>query len=187
MKLNLGCGKDLREGYVNVDLHPFHPSIQVMDLSVLPWGFGEGSSEEILMLDFLEHFPHAQTKSILLECFRVLKTGGELIVQVPDADHVCRAFLGIGVYMCNVCGWKHSGSVAKCSCGQTIEGLMAAAVARMYGGQDYVGNFHQTMFDWLRLNQLMQSSGFKFIEDLEVDHQRANWNLKVRYRKDSLW
>ena len=27
MKLNLGCAKDVKEGYVNVDLHYKHPDV----------------------------------------------------------------------------------------------------------------------------------------------------------------
>ena len=86
MKLNLGCGDDIKEGYLNVDFRKTHPSVQVQDLSKFPWPWADGFADEILMLDFLEHFPYAQTERILFECFRILKDDGEVVIQVPDAE-----------------------------------------------------------------------------------------------------
>lgn len=190
--LNLGCGSDIRLGYVNVDFRKGPGVDMVCDLSVFPWPFASGAYEEVLMLDFLEHFPYRDTKKILLECNRILGTAGELVVQVPDAEHVCAAFLGSGWYMCNRCGteeYPHPGAQNVCpKCGQQHESLKEAAMMRLFGGQDYPGNFHHTMFDVHRLDDVVSSCGFSLVDWEEVEHQRANWNIKGRFRKrGSLW
>ncbi len=70
MKLNVGCGQDVRQGYVNVDFRADLPGIMLADLSILPWPFSDSTADEIMMLDFLEHFPYAKTDEIIVECNR---------------------------------------------------------------------------------------------------------------------
>ncbi|MBV8072885.1 MAG: methyltransferase domain-containing protein, partial [Acidobacteriaceae bacterium] len=145
MKLNLGCGPDLRPGYLNVDFNapkgmPPGVGFQETDLSVLPWPWEDESAEEILMLDFLEHFPYAMTQRILQEVWRVLVPGGKVVIQVPDFQHCAYAILnedGLD-FQCNRCGnWQFgSPDPDKCSkCGQTIADMQDAAIHRLYGGQ----------------------------------------------------
>ena len=193
MKLNLGCGDDVREGYVNVDFRRTHPSVAQVDLSQFPWPFETGSADEILMLDFLEHFPYVQTKSILLECFRVLKDTGTVVIQVPDGEHLSKALAMDGNYLCNRCGESMQEPVQrvqhrKCpKCGQEAIAIAEAAMMRMYGGQDYLGNFHQTCFTQSSLRWKAESCGLDLVEYEETAHQYANWNFKARFKKGELW
>jgi predicted SAM-dependent methyltransferase len=191
VKLNLGCGNDIKSGYVNVDFRKTHPEVVLADLSVFPWPFEDGSAEEILMLDFLEHFPYAQTNQILLECYRVLAPGGQVVIQVPDAGHLTRAIGMIGEYLCNRCGGKMGGytnNVIECgSCKQTAEEIADAAMRRLYGGQDYPGNFHQTCFTKEMLERRAIGCGFQLLEYEEKEHQYKNWNFKARFEKGDIW
>lgn len=58
MKLNLGCGRDIREGYVNLDYIDF-PGVDVVhNWDRLPLPFPDDHFDEVLMLDVLEHIPH---------------------------------------------------------------------------------------------------------------------------------
>lgn len=161
----------------------------VQDLSVFPWTFLDGSAEEILMLDFLEHFPYRQTATILLECYRVLAPKGELVVQVPDGAQTACALAQVGKYLCNKCGaWAEAGNRAwTCRCGQTCDDISEAAMGRLYGGQDYVGNFHMTCFTQRSLANKALACGFVSAEMEEMDHQFKNWSLKVRFKKGDLW
>lgn len=188
MKLNLGCGNDVREGYTNVDFRPTHPSVMQVDLSKFPWPFEDESAEEILMLDFLEHFPYAQTKPILLECFRVLSPTGTVAIQVPDGDHLVRAFGCIGEYTCNRCDRVMSRNGARCgTCDATPEEISEAAMRRMYGGQDYPGNFHQTLFRQSSLEAKARECGLELVGFEEKDYQYINWNFKARFKKGEIW
>lgn len=191
-RLNLGCGDDIREGYVNVDFRQTHSSVKQVDLSVFPWPFADSSADEILMLDFLEHFPYSQTERIILECFRVLTTNGIVTVQVPDARHLMHALVQHGSYLCNRCGTTMYGLesgeyVEKCpGCHQKDDDISEAAMRRLYGGQDYPGNFHHTCFTENSLDHKMYRNGFSVARAEERDHQFRNWNLKRTYSKGEI-
>lgn len=188
MRLNLGCGPDIRSGYVNVDFRQLRGVDVVTDLSVFPWPFTDGSAEEILLLDFLEHFPYRMTQTILLECYRVLTPNGELVIQVPDGVQTACALAQVGKYLCNKCGaWAGSGPAWTCQCGQTLDDISEAAMGRLYGGQDYVGNYHQVCFTQRSLGNKALACGFTSAEMEEMDHQFKNWSLKVRLKKGDLW
>lgn len=193
MKLNLGCGTDIRDGYVNVDFRQTHSSVVQVDLSQFPWPFEDGSADEILMLDFLEHFPYSQTKLILLECYRILKTDGTVVAQVPDGNHLVRAFGSIGKFTCNRCEsdmpWPNPPVYnTDCSkCGQTLAEISEAAMRRMYGGQDYAGNYHQTLFTPNSLLAKAKDCGLELVGYEEERHQYVNWNFKARFKKGDLW
>lgn len=82
-KLNLGCGWDHRDGYLNVDLHEFHkPDLRadVTKLDMLPSGF----YCEVVAQDVLEHLPRESTVDVLKEWSRLLKVGGKLHLRVPS-------------------------------------------------------------------------------------------------------
>ncbi len=204
MKLNLGCGDDIREGYTNVDFRQTHPSVLQVDLSKFPWPFADNSVDEILMLDFLEHFPFAQTKQILLECFRIMKDhrpaegldmppGTGLVIQVPDGRHLGMALGQVGEYLCNQCGTKMYGLekdnwTERCpGCNQDADDVSYAAMKRLYGGQDYPGNFHQTCFTSDLLTLIARECGFHWLRYDEAAHQWKNWNFKSVYFKGDIW
>lgn len=193
MRLNLGCGDDIREGYTNVDFRQTHPSVLIADLSKFPWPFPDESAEEILMLDFLEHFPYSQTTQIILECHRVLGPDGKVTIQVPDADHLFRALTQSETYLCNSCGKTMYGLesgeyVERCpGCGQRDDDISYAAMKRLYGGQDYQGNFHHTCFTARMLDTLLYKNGFSVPLVQEKEHQYKNWNMKRTYSKGDIW
>lgn len=193
VKLNLGCGDDIREGYVNVDFRATGAAVQIEDLSRFPWTFVDNSAAEILMLDFLEHFPYRMTTHILLECYRVLRPGGELVIQVPDTMHIARALCREGTYLCNRCGQRMYGQdtgeyLDRCpGCGQHVQEISEAAMMRLFGGQDYVGNDHRTCFTQQTLYEKAFACGFTSAKMEEIEHQFKNWNLKMRLTKGDIW
>jgi predicted SAM-dependent methyltransferase len=76
-RLNLGCGYDIREGFLNVDLHDFHSP----DLAV-----------EVLAQDVLEHLPRTETLSVLREWNRVMAIGGTLELRIPSLLDLTKLF-----------------------------------------------------------------------------------------------
>lgn len=198
MKLNLGCGDDIRPGYTNVDFRKTDASVLEADLSVFPWPFADNSADEIMMLDFLEHFPYGKTHQILMECHRVLRPGASLVVQVPDAEILASTFVGsertrYQRFQCNKCGFWMNTNVAdigdeKCGkCGQLVMEIQRAAMMRMFGGQDYTGNFHYACFTQDMLSHIAGECGFQGMAIEEQEHQAANWNFKARFGKADLW
>ncbi len=79
-KLNLGCGKDIREGYVNLDLVKLEGVDVVCDVNKkLP--FKDDYFDEIMAYDILEHVN--DMPKVLKELHRILKKGGILRIKVP--------------------------------------------------------------------------------------------------------
>jgi SAM-dependent methyltransferase len=79
-RLNLGCGTDIREGWVNLDVAPL-PGVDVVhDLSQLPLPFADASLQEIVARDVLEHLDWIP---VLRDLHRVLRPGGTLSISSP--------------------------------------------------------------------------------------------------------
>jgi SAM-dependent methyltransferase len=84
-RLNLGCGRDIRPGWVNLDRAAL-PGVDVVhDLERLPLPFADASFDEILAKDVLEHVDYIP---LLREICRLLRAGGRLDVQVPHFTSV---------------------------------------------------------------------------------------------------
>ncbi len=193
LRYNLGCGDDIRPYYCNVDFRKTGPSVLEYDLSKFPWTFAEDeSADEVMMLDFLEHFPYRDTKRILMECYRILKPGGELVIQVPDAEILSKVMLEHH-FQCNRCGtWINDMTCVpkdtECrKCNQQISNMKEAAMMRLFGGQDYPGNTHYTCFTRVMLALKAGDCGFQGMTLEEEEHQAANWNFKARFFKGDVW
>lgn len=79
--LNVGCGSDAREGFVNIDSADLPGVDLVCDLGITPWPFEESSIASILAKDVLEHMPDLE--GFLQEVHRILEPGGTLTVSAP--------------------------------------------------------------------------------------------------------
>jgi len=80
VRLNLGCGNDYREGWVNLDL--FSPKCDIRhDLSKFPYPFKDGSVDEIYASHIIEHLP--DTFRVMEEFWRIMAPKGKLTVKVP--------------------------------------------------------------------------------------------------------
>ena len=82
-KLNLGCGFDIRDGFINVDSEAFHkPDIvsDIIDLPILPSEY----FDYILAQDVLEHIQRNLQQKALTEWSRLCCIGGKVHVRVPS-------------------------------------------------------------------------------------------------------
>ncbi|MCK7493447.1 MAG: hypothetical protein MZW92_20235 [Comamonadaceae bacterium] len=82
-KLNLGCGFDHREGYVNIDMNSWHnPDVlaDVRKIGFLPSKY----YDEIVAQDVLEHLPRTQTLRTLAHWNRPLRMGGKIVLRLPS-------------------------------------------------------------------------------------------------------
>ena len=90
--LNLGCGQRFHPAWINLDLHPAHPSIRRWDVTQ-PLPFEDASFDGVYHSHLLEHLPREQALSFLRECRRVLKRGGILRVAIPNLEEIARLYL----------------------------------------------------------------------------------------------
>jgi len=79
MKLNLGAGNDQAEGFVRVD-RAGRPDV-FCDVMSLP--FRGGVFKIIKAHHILEHIPRESLIPLMNECWRLLRYGGEMDIEVP--------------------------------------------------------------------------------------------------------
>ncbi len=89
MKLNLGCGSKILEGYTNVDKFDYYKPDIVHDLEVTPYPFKENSVDEILMSHVLEHIGQDPNifNNIIKELYRICKNKSVINIRVPHPRH----------------------------------------------------------------------------------------------------
>jgi len=91
LKLNVGCGANRKEGWVNVDLHPA-ADVKTDARRKLP--FRTGSAAVVYSEHFFEHLEYPEEAVLFLsESFRVLEPGGLFSVGVPDTELCLRAYV----------------------------------------------------------------------------------------------
>jgi len=84
LKLNVGCGRNVKAGWINVDLYN-SPEIFFWDIRYR-WPFADGSASLILAEHVFEHLTYPkETSRFLRECKRCLFPNGTLRISVPDA------------------------------------------------------------------------------------------------------
>jgi SAM-dependent methyltransferase len=101
-KLHVGCGWEIRDGYINTDFAPI-PGVDVCcDVSRGAIPFPDNTFDEVLALNVLEHVELIDT---MREIHRVLKPGGKLVAEVPHftsgdmyGDPTHRNFFGLPTF-----------------------------------------------------------------------------------------
>lgn len=87
--LNIGCGTDIRPGYINLDRVAL-PGIDVVwDISQFPYPFENDYFTSILMINVLEHLP--DTIKVMEELHRLCKPGATLTIRVPYWNSIQQA------------------------------------------------------------------------------------------------
>lgn len=122
LKLNLGCGLQCPEGWVNIDssigvrlskmplLNKILHSVIPKSLGILPnvnwpkntmwmeltkpFKFSNGSVDYIYSSHTFEHLTYAETTFVLSECYRILKPGGIVRIIVPDFESLVNNYIG---------------------------------------------------------------------------------------------
>lgn len=90
-KLNIGCGLDYREGFINIDGNPDLPRVDyVLEIKpgVLLDYFKQESFNYILIKDFLEHNFHWEACSLLKDFHALLRSEGQLDIILPNVKRI---------------------------------------------------------------------------------------------------
>lgn len=87
LKLNIGCGTNKVDGYVNVDRA--HKPDVVCDLEKFPWPWPDSSVDEIRAHHILEHLGRTPDVfiGVMKEMYRVCKGGAKVEIVVPHPRH----------------------------------------------------------------------------------------------------
>jgi predicted SAM-dependent methyltransferase len=171
LKLNLGCGRNVLAGWVNVDNSPsvlvsrvpgsarlLH-SLGAMRRAREEWPrsivwkdvcrglpYPDGSAGKVYTSHMLEHLDRRCGESVLRECWRVLRSGGILRVVVPDlAIHARRYLERLD---------EHGAGRAPHD--DFLRNVYGAYLRRKRYGAD-----HRYMYDWPTLADAMRQAGFE--------------------------
>ena len=89
MKLNLGCGNKIIDGYVNVDKYDTYNIDIKHDLEKFPYPFEDDTVEEIILSHVLEHIGQSPDIfiKILKELYRICKNRALIEISVPHPRH----------------------------------------------------------------------------------------------------
>ncbi|WP_052595839.1 methyltransferase domain-containing protein [Aureispira sp. CCB-QB1] len=82
MKLEIGCGKKPRAGYLTCDIRDLPNVDYVCSADQLP--FESGTVDEVYSRHVVEHFTLKEFLKVLAEWNRVLKTGGVVYIICPN-------------------------------------------------------------------------------------------------------
>jgi hypothetical protein len=89
MKLNMGCGQNRRDGYVNVDAEAACGPDVVWNLEHTPWPWDDGVAAEVLFNHSLEHMGASSSVflAMMSELYRICRTGAVVDIIVPHPRH----------------------------------------------------------------------------------------------------
>lgn len=87
--LNIGCGTDIRPGFINLDVAPLPGVDVVWDISCYPYPFEDNYFSTILMINVLEHLP--DTIRVMEELYRICQPEGTITIRVPYWNSIQQA------------------------------------------------------------------------------------------------
>lgn len=90
-KLNLGCGNDYRDGYINIDIRTTVETDMCCSVDRLP--LPDCHADHILARNILEHFGRLEGQNVLKEWIRVLKPQCEIEIITPDLEAICARYV----------------------------------------------------------------------------------------------
>ena len=92
-RLNLACGKDYREGYINVDnLSMFIGKVDII-ADVKEFTYEINAVDEILVSHFAMYCDQTEMKHLIFSSFMWLKNKGTLIIETGDLKKIAKTIL----------------------------------------------------------------------------------------------
>lgn len=162
IRLNLGSGGIEYEGYLSVDKYDGRANI-LMDITKLD--FEDGTVTELLASHVFEHLNPYHALDILKDWHRVLKPGGKLIMEMPDLERLCKAFVGAST------GERYG----------LVNAIYGSVNTTGVGGDDKITSPH--LFGWWpqSLWDHLTNAGFIGIQfgDEQLPHPPYGMNLRV--------
>ena len=157
LKLNLGCGFDIRPGLMNVDINDFHKPDLVSDITWLK-PVADRSAGFVLAQDVLEHIRRDQCMTALHEWNRVMMDGALLVIRAPDVLALADMLRAP----------ERSSPEAQ-----------AFVLHQLFGAQGYEGDFHFNGFTDITIRDNLAQSGFEIVSLRHKDE----WLFEVLAKK----
>lgn len=156
MKLNIGCGKTYKEGFINIDAYDQTVADKIMPANNLK--FPSNSVDKIESLQLIEHLGLFNAIYALSEWFRVLKPGGDLLIETPNLEKSFKKFInGDLETRKNVLSWIY--------------------------GVESEGMIHKFCFPEELLEDQLKKIGFTNIEKTYMETEKDHPNIRIKCKK----
>jgi len=138
-KLNLGCGSNKLEGFINIDAEKSCKPDLIWDFATKSLPYRSNSIDEIVLFHCIEHIKKSLHYPLILEFWRLLKPKGRLLISYPE-------------FIKCVNNWKRN-----------YKGLRDFWEATLYGRQLYPHDAHVCIMNTPDFIELLRSVGFNEI------------------------
>ncbi|PZR07119.1 MAG: hypothetical protein DI539_24060 [Flavobacterium psychrophilum] len=153
--LNVGCGPHANPAFINLD-YWWTPSIDVCwDIVKKKYPIKSNQLEGIYTEHCLEHIPHESFKDNCKEFFRMLKSGGDVRIIMPDGE------LYLDIYQDR----KNGGSRR-----MPYEDSYATPMARING--IFRNHGHLFIYDFDTVKKILEDAGFVHVKKETFQHGR---------------
>ena len=155
LRLHLGCGETRLDDYLNIDYPRSHHNVMAprpdLEADILGLSFPDGTVDEVRSHHVFEHFPTVVALALLCTWRRWTRDGGDLVVEVPDAEVACRT-------VCDgAAPWSRRMSTLRC-----LAGDQAAAWA-----------YHVEQWFVARFERVLPALGWRVVEA-----HKSNWGME---------
>jgi predicted SAM-dependent methyltransferase len=155
-KLQIGCGPNLLEGWLNsgISLQECRTGVYLDAGRRFP--FPDCTFDFVFSEHLFEHLTYPQATNMLKECYRVLKPGGVMRVATPDLRFL------LGLYQ------EPEKSLHKRYIEYSAERGNIPPTAVFVINRFHTAWGHQIVYDKATLSDLLEQNGFKNIRSCEV-------------------
>ena len=144
IKLHLGCGKQHKDGFVNIDWRKTSATDYVCDIRKLP--FKQNSIEQIESYHVIEHLARQDAINTLKNWYSLLNNGGKIVIECPDFDEAVKEYI--------------NGNSER--------------INNIFGHQRFPGDMHCFGYNYHRLEAILKGIGFNYIERKEPTDYHVN-------------
>jgi hypothetical protein len=156
MKLNLGCGKEYKKGFINIDNYDPTIADKLMDATKLE--YSANSIEEIHANQLIEHLGFFKTIYAIAEWYRVLKPDGELLIETPNLEESFSQFI--------------QGDIE-----------IKKRIVTWIFGLESKGMTHVFCYPTELLQTILNKTGFKIIEKSLFEKEKNHPSIRIKCKK----
>lgn len=143
--LEVASGERPQAGYIHLDRRPIAGVEIVGDVAIPP--VRPGTFRQLHAQHIIEHFPREAVGGVLRRWVELLQPGGSILVVTPNIGYIADGYM--------------RGTIST-----------GEAVTRLYGEQNYPGNFHFHLFDRGSLMDLMREAGCDPVYDVTARNEK---------------
>lgn len=179
LKLHLGCGNNILEGWHNIDLY-IKNNLKVRNYDItkkLP--HEDGEVDEILCSHVIEHLNFFQEKLFFDEVYRLLNKNGKLTIEVYDGEWVVKKWLEAND------NWKQfyiNKDHDYFGNGYNINERWGVLTAHLFGNAGHEGQFHHNIYTEKKLYRIAEYYNYKniFVDKYNYDKFKELQCLRLK-------